>query len=204
MINHHPHPETLLAYVAGTLPWPHAVVVAAHMRLCPQCRAAAAQLQTVGSAVMAELAPACLAPQALARTLARLEEPTPPAPSHALVPTLAGLATKRWRWLAPGLSLMPLAPRDASSTRLDLIRASPGTALPEHGHTGQEMTCVLQGAFIDTTGAYRVGDLAEIDPVLEHQPVAMAGTDCICVIATTGRLRARSWIARLAQSLIDV
>ncbi len=114
MTDHHPSPETLLAYAAGTLPWPHAIVVAAHLRHCPDCRALSAQLNAVGGALMEELPPASLDPDALDRTLARLDEPAPP--TRTLTPTLAGLATKRWQWVGPGVWLMPLAPRDESGT----------------------------------------------------------------------------------------
>jgi putative transcriptional regulator len=202
MMEHHPHSETLMDYAAGNLPWPHATVLAAHLRLCPACRAASGQLMAVGGALMQELTPAPLGARALQDTLARLDQPLPPQP--LLVPTLAGLATKRWRWLGPGMALMPLAPRDDTGTRLDLIRVAPGMAMPEHGHSGNEMTCVLQGAFSDAAGTYRVGDLVQADSAIEHQPTAMAGADCICLSATTGRLHAHNRFVRIIQSLLDI
>ncbi|MGA3398332.1 MAG: cupin domain-containing protein, partial [Acetobacteraceae bacterium] len=118
--------------------------------------------------------------------------------------TLEALATGRWWWLGPGIRLMPLARRDASGTRLDLIRVAPGMALPGHGHTGQEMACILQGGYADETGDYNAFDIAEGDPALEHTPVASPGPECICLIATTGRLRAHTWLARLVQPLVGV
>ena len=99
---------------------------------------------------------------------------------------------------------VPLAARDASGTRLDLIRVSPGMALPEHGHSGREVTLVLQGAFTDAVHDYHVGDLAEGDIEMAHRPLALDGEDCICLIATTGRLRARSVFARLLQPVFGV
>jgi len=47
--------------------------------------------------------------------------------------------------------------------------------------------------------------MAEGDEDLDHEPVAIdAGEDCVCLIATTGRLRARSWLARLVSPLVGV
>jgi putative transcriptional regulator len=118
--------------------------------------------------------------------------------------TLDALASGRWWWLGPGIRLMPLARRDATNTRLDLIRVAPGVALPGHGHTGPEMACILQGGYTDETGDYGTCDIAEGDVALDHTPVASPGPDCICLIATTGRLRAHTWLARIVQPLIGV
>lgn len=204
-MNHHVSEHLLLDYAAGRLPVPHAIVVRTHLALCNACRARAWQAQELGGAVLAALPAAPMAPDALARAFAALGEQEPPALAPPPAATLAEFATGRWWWLGPGIRLMPLRKRDADNTRLDLIRVAPGVRLPSHGHTGQELTCVLQGAFGDETGEYIAGDLAEGDPALDHQPMALpVGEECICLIATTGRLRAHSWLARLVQPLVDV
>ncbi len=202
----HPSEATLLAYAAGTLPVPHGIVVRTHLALCGDCGGNLALATALGGAVLEEMPPAELAPGALARVLARLDQPAPPAPAPRRVPsTVAELATGRWWWIAPGMRLMPLLKRGRDDARLDLIRVAPGMALPGHGHTGTELTCVLQGAFGDATGTYHAGDIAEGDEELDHQPTALAvGQDCICLIATTGRLRAHGWLARLVQPLVGV
>src|SRR5215469_1685664 len=53
--NFHPSEETLLAYAAGTLQQPQAVVVASHAALCPVCRAAIASGAAVGGALLDSL-----------------------------------------------------------------------------------------------------------------------------------------------------
>ena len=37
-ITHHPDDSTLMSYAAGSLPAALAVVVAAHLSVCPRCR----------------------------------------------------------------------------------------------------------------------------------------------------------------------
>ena len=203
MMQHHPSDETLLACAAATLPAPHARVVAAHLTFCPDCARAVRRAETVGGAILADLSPSPLAPDALKRTLARLDTPSAPEPLAATA-TLSDLATGRWRWTGPGIAMMPLIRRDASDSRLDLIRVAPGTALLEHGHSGRESTCVLQGAFDDGTGTYRVGDFIETDTAVAHRPTALSGEPCICLIATSGHLQPRGLMGWLVRPLLGM
>ena len=201
---HHPSHATLLACAAGTLPEPHRRVVAAHAAGCSHCATVLREADAMGAALMETLAPATMAEDALQRTLARLEEPARPEPLPAPVTLDAMVAGRRWRPVAPGIAMMVLIRRDQSDSRLDLIRVAPGLALLEHGHDGQEMTCVMQGAFNDGLETYAVGDVAENDGSLEHQPRALPGPDCICLISTTGRLKPRSWLGRLIGPLLGM
>jgi putative transcriptional regulator len=206
MIRHHPSASTLMSCAASTLSVLHQSVVAVHLAQCPACRAQLRFGEELGGVLLDAVQPKPLSDDALEHTLTRLDR-MPPA-TEALPPmptTLAALESRgRWRWIGLGIRLMPLAPRDASGTRLDLIRVAPGTALPQHAHTGPESTCVLQGAFADETGEYHVGDIAEGDVGLDHRPAALAGGDCICLIATTGYLRADSLVVRLLQPIFGV
>jgi putative transcriptional regulator len=77
-------------------------------------------------------------------------------------------------------------------------------AMPGPCHTGPEMVWILQGAYADKTGGYSAYDIAERDVALHHTPAALPGSDCICLIAATGRLRGHTWMARLVQPLIGV
>ena len=210
MIRHHPSDATVLACAAGRLPVLHTRVLAVHLSACPHCHGELRRLEEIGGALLEDLPPSALRPDALSRTLARLGEavaaPEPPAvPDTLEAPvTLDALAVGRWWWLAPGIRLMPLHRRDASLTRLDLIRVAPGVAMPGHGHTGLETACILQGGYVDETGEYAAYDIAESDGDLDHAPVASPGPDCICLTATTGRLRGHTWLSRLVQPLIGV
>ncbi|WP_428490669.1 ChrR family anti-sigma-E factor [Rhodopila sp.] len=204
MIGHHPSELTLLGYAAGTLAEPHPRVVAVHVARCAACRAVLRRAEEAGGVLLDSLSPASLAPDALARTLARLNTPAPIDEPEPVAVTLDGLAKGRWRWLGPNIAMMTLVPRGPNDSRLDLIRAAPGTGLLEHSHSDFETTCVLQGAFDDVTGKYHVGDFAEADGGLAHRPTALPGEECICLIATGGRLRARGLLGRLVRPLIGM
>lgn len=202
MIRHHPSEITLLEQAAGRLPPLHARVLRVHLAACPVCRAHLRQFEEIGGALLEGLPPQAMRDGALTRILARLDdEADEPTPEPAGT-TVAALATGRWWWIAPGIRIMPLARRDHTGTRLDLLRVAPGVGLPVHTHSGHETTCIIQGSYDDETGHYAVHDFAEGDANRRHQPVAGAGEECICIIAATGRLHPGSWLARAFMRLI--
>ena len=145
-----------------------------------------------------------MAPDALAQALARLDAEAPEAANPAPALDFAALASGRWRRVAPGIAIMKLLPRDATDSRLDLIRVAPGRALLTHGHTGPETTCVLSSTYTDGTGSFAAGDCVEADTTLNHTPRALPGEDCVCLIATTHHLRPHGWLGRLARPLLGM
>ena len=209
MLRRHPAPATLITCAAGTLPPLHRRVLAPHIADCPACRDGIRLGEALGGALLEAAPPAALAAEALSRALARLDDgASEPIAARAPLPDPDPLATwtrgRRWRPLAVGIRLLPLVPRDATGTRLDLIRVAPGVALPQHDHRDRETTYVLAGAFVDLTGEYHAGDVAEGDAGLDHRPRAVAGGDCVCRIATTGGLRPRSLLARLLRPIFGL
>jgi len=212
---HHPAEDTLLRHAAGTLAAGPSLVVAAHLAGCAQCRASVRLGEAIGGVLLADSPPEKMAADALDRALARLDEPASVAREATPVPDLApgvpmpaplrGLTDGRWRWAAPGIARIPLRlPGAAPGERAYLLRVAPGSILPEHGHRGLEVTCVLAGRFRDATGSYGPGDVAEMDAGADHQPTAEPGEACICLIATQGRLRMHGLLARVLQPLVGV
>lgn len=202
-----------MAYAAGQLPEAFSLVVAAHLSLCDDCRARAESFDAVGGAVLEEAGEIAMGEDALARTLARIERlprAAAPRPRRAagifpapLVDYVGGdVSAVRWRRVGGGVR-QAILPTDRDATaRLLYIPA--GTAVPDHGHRGLELTLVLQGAFADETDRFFRGDVEIADEALEHTPVALAGQDCICLAATDGPLRFRGLIPRLAQPLFRI
>ena len=209
MIHHHPSTQTLLAHAAGTLRPGHKLVVDTHLHVCSTCQQTKWRLESLGGVLLEDLPPDSLAPDAFARALAALDETSaPPCPSvssaghqpgwssaEKLPRTLWGTEIGRWLWIGPGIRYsrvrLPWAPKE----NVMLLRVAANRPVIAHSHGGLELTQILRGSYIDATGHYQVGDMAEEDNESNHQP--RAGTQgCLCVAALEGGLRL-PWLSRL-------
>ncbi|WP_375691878.1 ChrR family anti-sigma-E factor [Pseudooceanicola sp. LIPI14-2-Ac024] len=211
-IRHHLDDALLTAYVAGTLPEAFSLVVAAHLSMCDDCRARAEALEHVGGAVMDAQDTVALGADALDAVLARLDMAPDPVPTIRTAPGVlpapirdyvgGDLDAVKWKSVGMGVKQAVLKTSDKASARLLYIPA--GAAMPEHSHRGMELTLVLQGAFEDESDRFGPGDVEVADDEVDHTPVADIGADCICLAATEGKLRFKSWIPRIAQPFIGI
>ncbi len=216
IIQHHPGDDLLLAYSAGTLPEAFNLMIASHVSLCDQCRAAVESFDAVGG-VLVEQAGVDAAPMgtdALNAVLDRLSDTPSLTPARAaqrrpgvlpapLQDYVGGdLEAVRWRPVGMGVRQAILKTSDAASARLLHIPA--GAAMPDHGHRGTELTMVLQGAFVDENEYFARGDVECADPSIEHTPIADVGADCICLAVTDAPLRFKSVLPRLLQPFFRI
>ncbi len=209
-IHHHPGDELLLAYAGGAADEATSLIVATHLHFCIPCRMRGRTLDAIGGSLLDDLTPAPLAGDALAATMARLDQVTPyerPRPARSrdgtpavLRPYLGGdLRDVRWRRMGPRLSYVELMRRGGATIRL--LRGVPGAESGAHSHRGTELTLVLRGGYSDVTGNYGPGDLQVADAGLVHNPVADPGEDCINLAVTTGPLRFESLLQKIAGPL---
>ena len=208
-IRHHPDDATLMSFTAGALPQAFAAIVAAHLSMCPRCRDEITTFELVGAALIDTLPPRAMEQAAPAPQTWVADDDVPrlraPHGGAAHLPWPLGqlvsgpLGDVRWERVAQGLWQHHIRMPNPSSGRLRLLKAAPGCAIPEHGHYGSEMTLVLEGAYQDQTGEFRVGDVADLDEGLEHTPVADRETGCICVFANEMPPRFKGLLLRLAQ-----
>ncbi len=213
-IKHHLTEPLLMGYAAGTLPEAFNLVVATHITMCDTCRAALAEYEAVGGEVMLETDPVDVAEDALAATLALIENgrfaetPAPVRTQNSVFPgplqdyVSGDIDSLKWRKVGGGVSQFVLNTSDDASVRL--LRIPAGTAVPDHGHQGTELTLVLQGAFMDEDDLFATGDVEVANEDLNHTPVAAEGLDCICLAATDAPLRFNGFVPRLAQRFIGI
>jgi len=217
-IQHHPDDDLLLAHAAGRLAGGPGVLIASHLEGCAHCRDRTARLEAVGGALLEELPPETLAPEALARTLEAIDA-VPAAPKRARHtprrrPTLPdGVAWPRalqhcsatpWRWLGPGMRWSRVTlPHDATAN-VFLLRIGAGKKLPEHTHSDCELTQVLCGTFHDGRALFGPGDFDEADRSFHHQPTVLPGGDCICLASVSGRVLFKGVIARTLGALVGM
>ena len=212
-IKHHLSEELLLGYAAGSLPEAFNLVVATHVSLCDDCRAALAAYDAVGGEVLMAGEAEQLSDGSLAATLAMIAVEVPaarlltpandgifPAPLQAYV--AGDLDKVKWRGMGGGISQMILKTSPEAVVRL--LRIPAGTAVPDHGHRGTELTLVLQGAFCDDIDCFSAGDVEVANEEVVHTPVAKPGLDCICLAATDAPLRFSQFIPRVAQRFLKI
>ncbi len=206
---HHAPDAMLAAYAAGSLPYPFAVLVAAHISACDECRARLESHLLMGGVVLDQLPAAAVSETLRDRTLAALGQPAVSVPHHpsfdvypaALTQCLGGMPPA-WQPLGFGTKQAILWRGGEGTVRLLSIPA--GQAVPDHGHRGLELTLVLSGSFSDEGGTFQAGDLEVADETVVHVPTAGEGAPCICAAATDAPIRFRALIPRLLQPLLRI
>jgi putative transcriptional regulator len=190
-----------MSYAAGSLPEAPSLLIATHLAICPECRVHAGELDALGGAMLEDLSPTIMEPDAFDRVIARLDEPeppkVPPPPADPVLPAPLrayvgrGIDGIAWKKLARGIEEFRLPIPNTKGYATRLIRVAAGRDIPSHSHDGDELTLVLAGGFTDGEHSYRRGDVAgaDADPTVSHRPVADQDGECICLIVTEGKLR---------------
>jgi putative transcriptional regulator len=214
-IKHHLTDEILMGYSAGSLPEAFNLMVATHISLCDACRAQLAACDAVGGALMerSKTPSAETDEGSLAATMAMIaagpaDSISAPSKTIGVLPTplqdyVGGdLAAIKWRPIGMGVKQAILPTSKQASARLLFIPA--GSAMPDHGHHGKEMTMVLQGAFQDEDDYFARGDVEVAGSDLEHTPVADIHEDCICLAVTDAPLKFKGLLPRIIQNFIRI
>ena len=208
-ISHHIPDAMIAAYAAGALPQPFALVVATHVSLCLECRAAYHGHLAVGGAILEEEDGIGLSDGVKDNVLARLDTADDPAPAYRRsgaypAPVVEALKGKPPKWRSMGLGVRQCIVGAGPEGSVRLLYIPPGQSVPDHGHNGLELTLVLQGSFSDETGRFVAGDFEVADQALVHTPVADNGPPCICLAATDRPLRFNSLVPRMLQPLFRI
>jgi len=211
---HHPDDATLMSYASGSLSAGSRLLLQCHLACCEHCRERVAEAEAVGGGLLDSL------PKAVMNTgvddifakldlldsdpISQLEELPVKRPDWLPVwaePVAKWLeADQNWQRLAPGISQIKFEqPEFAKDKAVRLLKISPGTCMPSHGHNGSELTLILSGSYCDETGRLCAGDVADLDPDIKHQPIADRDQDCICLIVTDAPLKFEGWIPKLMQ-----
>ena len=206
-VKHHLTDSLLMAYSAGNLPEAFNLIVAAHVSMCDECRARLASFDSVGGALLEETGTASIDDNSFAETMRLINsgavsdpirQPQEKAAKSVLPAPLrdyigGDLDKVKWRPIGMGVKQAILPTSKEASIRLLYIPA--GTAVPDHGHRGMELTLVLQGAFVDETDRFGPGDIEIADEDLNHTPIADIGE---------APLRFNKLIPRMAQPFLRI
>lgn len=183
--------EALMAhYVAGTLPEPARVLVAAHLEMKSDNRKLVGDLDRLAGIMLERTASADVSEREakLARIFESKPLPDDAADTESLpndplfCPSLRrflGFGSNEipWRRRLPGFREYSL--RDIDGCEVNLMWIRPGRALPSHTHGGTELILILDGAFGDHRGRFGPGDVSVADETIDHRPVAEKDRPCI-------------------------
>jgi putative transcriptional regulator len=212
-IRHHPSDELIAGYATGKLGLASRLVVASHVEHCEACQRFVRGIELAAGVMLEDTAPATMAPDALTRTLARIDTlpGQPPAKQGSMRTNEPGLPAclrsyelGKWRWLGPAVRMRPVLLDEPGATRLFLLKGSPGTRLPQHSHRGTELTSILAGSYIHEGGRFDAGDFEEADEEIEHRPVVGLDEECLCLVALDGRLRLSGWVGVLLDPFVGL
>jgi putative transcriptional regulator len=216
-IKHHPDDATLLAYAAGSLGEAASLVVASHLAWCPGCRTTVRCAERLGGTLIDGMQAEPVSAGVLDRCLSALDDA--PAAQTPGTHTVAGdpalptplarrlgcpISQVRWKRVAPGIQLHDLHLSPACRGRLSLMRVATGRGVPEHGHSGSEITLVLSGSYTDRFGRFQPGDIADLDLDVEHDLRVDSAQPCICLVAAESPIRFKGIIARLMQPFTGI
>lgn len=201
-----------MGYAAGILPEAFSLVVATQMSISDEARARLASYEAIGGGILEDSEEAEMKPNAFKQTLKDIDIPTKKRP---LPPMVEGIFPKplqkyvgndlnaiKWKNIGRGVRQAILKTDKHATARLIYIPA--GTAMPNHGHNGLEMTLVLQGEFHDKEDFFARGDIEIGDENLHHTPTASGNGPCICLAASDAPLKFTSLLPRLLQPLFKI
>ena len=213
-IARHPSDALLLSYAAGRLPSGLGLVVAVHTEQCARCAAYVAALEAAGGAMLEDVQPAAMHADAVGKMMAALDatqvESTgpatvrgpPPLPAGGTWPTaLGGCQIAPWRWVGPGIRYSRVRLGGDDPVIVFLLRVAEGKYLPQHAHSGRELTQVLCGSFHDGRVQLHAGDFDAASRGVQHLPVVQSGGECVCLAAVQGRLQFDSLYGRVLGQL---
>ena len=168
MVNYHPDTNTLLEFAASSLPAAQSVVVSTHLQFCSECRSRLAQLESLGATMFEDAEPVDINPSLFDSVLARLDEVQDDrAANDANASTMSwtvkqirkgNLDELQWKKVTRSLRIADLGDIDGAA-EFSLYHIAEGGRIPQHNHSGTEMTLVLQGGFSDESGSHYAGDL---------------------------------------------
>jgi putative transcriptional regulator len=205
----HPSADLLSAYASGWIASPAQLCVNIHLEGCSACRKTVAALEQTEAEFVDALPGAPMEAGALSALLEALERTSPEPPLRPkrigdvpLPKALWGMRPSPRRWIAPGFWAAHFPQAAADTWRAYVLRAPAGGRIPDHGHAGPELICVLRGGLSERGRSFHAGDFLEVAGG-EHHDVVALDEICACFIACRGPLHFKG-VARILKSTLGL
>ncbi len=208
--------ELLLDFATGAALEPVALAVATVVDLNPAAASAYQRLNQIGGDLLESLEPATGPDDTLKIILAHLADCPPdtcaefkPAHHNSAVPLPLrayvgdSFETLPWNHLTSGVDEFVIK-TNQSGYRTSLLRIAPGKAMPHHGHAGEELTVVIEGAYDSECGHFAVGDMEVANPDTKHKPVADTLTGCLCLAVLSAPVQLTGFVGWFINPFLKV
>ncbi len=208
-LSQHPSDETLGAFAAGTLDEGSAFVTGVHIAMCLSCREAVRMFECIGGALILDsheipLLSEAAFPAGQSAETGTLELPVKRAQGAPHEQVLGLYKQGPWKWQGFGIQSADVDLPAEGGVRVFLLKAAAGSRMPLHTHTGTELTLVLKGSFSHELGYFGPGDFEEADDVINHRPSVGKQSECICLVAMSGRLKLQGLAGRILQPFVRI
>ena len=209
MISLHPTQNQLKDYIEGNSDPAMALVISAHIDMCPHCQKQVALLQeNISQSVFSEVSDSPEFANMLAKItqMPEAEKVVPAQESntieldgrHFTLPrALSRYAQKTGNWSRLIGNLWQAPVELGPIGKANFIYMEKGGKVPEHTHKGTELTLVLDGEFSDGIANYDSGDFILRDSSHVHSPHSEADEGCLVFSIVDQPLHFTSGIARL-------
>ena len=213
MISFHPKYLDLQAFSAGNCQPAMALVISAHVDMCPQCRNDCVDIQAelankifiqpphvepLGNQYTSMMSNITALPTV--HTSAPVEENTSielDGKFFELPRTLRRHVKNTGNW-SRLVGKLWLAPVDLGEIgRANFMYMEKGGRVPEHTHKGTELTLVVNGQYGDGISEYESGDFTIMDSNHNHLPHSQADNGCLVFTIVDQPLHFTAGIARL-------
>lgn len=220
MIKHHPSLMILGQFARGELHASLAVAVAAHVELCPCCQSTVKQFEQVHAEfeLGAETNSVNTNFDAWEDEFGDVLDTITSDESRdevVLVPATSLHYQNRQVHLPKVLAHLPRSEfmqlgkiararftLEDDNWRTSLLHIAPGGEIPNHTHTGQELTLLLDGEFSDEFGHYVAGDFILLDGEHHHTPRTENG--CLCLTVVNSALHFNKGLSKLLNPIGDL
>ncbi|MBQ4846817.1 ChrR family anti-sigma-E factor [Pseudoalteromonas sp. MMG005] len=212
MIKHHPTQEMLTQFAEGTLPASLSIAISAHLELCPCCAKQVKALENDSSeryfvetdndfdgdlttdVDFAEMLNDITSDDSITQVHRYIPQTLQYQAKEVIVPrAIASIERSDFSQVGK-LSRSRLVLEDGE-LRASLLQIAPGGEIPNHTHTGFELTLLLDGSFEDESGTYVAGDFIWLDGRHSHTPRTENG--CLCFTLVNSALHFNKGLSKL-------
>lgn len=213
MIKHHPSESLLTQYCSASLQASLSLAVSIHVDMCPVCQAKVAKIEAANANDVftnAEQDDYFENPSFSHSVLDMLDAITADTSIddvYEVQPVTININENKYtlpraltrithgKFTQIGKLSRARVALDDSQLRCSLLHIDAGGEIPEHTHTGFEVTLLLDGEFTDEEGRYVPGDFIWQDGRHQHTPLTKEG--CLCFTVVSSALHFNKGLSKL-------